>query len=92
MKALDEKETEIRIIPKYIIARFMKSKKAFKIKHFQPVLCFFGVLKKDGQLHIHIRFDGKDEWTKEEDTLDIDVYIPKSEHEKIRNLLKVKAK
>lgn len=65
----------------------MKSKKAFKIKHFQPVLCFFGILKKDEQLHIHIRFDGKDERDNEEDTLDIDIYIPNSEHEKIRKLL-----
>jgi len=87
MKTLDEKETETQIVPKYIIARFMKSKKAFKIKHFQPVLCFFGILKKDGQLHIHVRFDGKDERDGEEDTLDIDMYIPKSEHEKIRKLL-----
>lgn len=87
MKELDEKELEIRIVPKYIIARFMRSKKAFKIRHFQPITCFFGILKKDKQLHIHLRFDGKDEWSTEEDTLDIDIYIPKGEHEKIRKLL-----
>jgi len=87
MKHLDEKRAEVSIVPKYIIARFMKSKKAFKIEHFQPVLCFFGILEKDRQLHIHVRFNGKDEWNKEEETLDIDIYIPQSEHEKIRKLL-----
>jgi hypothetical protein len=88
MKSLDEKEVEVKVVPKYAIARFMKSKKAFKIHHFQPILCFFGILKKDGQLHIHIRFNGRDEWTGEEDTLDIDVYIPKTEHNKILSLIK----
>jgi len=87
MKHLDEKKAEVSIAPKYIIARFMKSKKAFKTRHFQPMLCFFGILKKDGQLHIHVRFNGKDEWNNEEETLDVDIYIPKAEHEKIRKLL-----
>lgn len=88
MKKLDEKELEIRVFPEYSIVRFMKSKRAFKTEQSQPVMCFFGILRKDKQLHIHLRFEGKDEWSNEEDTLDIDTYIPKSEHEKIIRLLK----
>ena len=87
MKDLDKKCKEIKVVPKYIIARFMKQKTAFKIKHFEPVLCYFGILDTDGQLHIHVRFDGRDEWNKLEDTLDIDMYFPKEEIRKIRGLL-----
>jgi hypothetical protein len=87
MKNLDEKSDEVMIAPKYVISRFMKSHVAFKIKHFAPVLCSFGILKKDKQLHVHLRYDGTDEINKTQDTLDVDIYIPHEESKKLMLLL-----
>ncbi len=87
MKSFLEKKKEVRIKPQYVIIRFKESGRAFKIREFQPVLLFFGTLKNYNQLHIHLRFNGRDEETGEKETIDLDLYIPKSECWKIKNLL-----
>lgn len=91
MKELPEnKSEEIRLNVDYLICRFMKSKRAFKINQNQDGTWFtIKEVKEKGlypQYQIHIRFDGKDEWFNENETIDLDVYIKKEELDKLKQL------
>jgi len=77
---------EVWIKPDYLILRFMKSRKAYKTRQNQPMI--FTVKLIDGQVHIHVRFDGRDKWFNDMDTLDFDVYVPIKEFEKLLEMKK----
>ena len=80
---------EIILNPRYAIARFMSSKKAYKTKDFQPMWFTIKPIVEKAvgeQIQVHIRFEGIDEWHNDEkETLDIDVYIPIEEWEQKMN-------
>jgi len=74
----------------YLMCRFMNNKHAYKINQKQSGTWFtIKKIKEEGlheQYQIHIRFNGKDHWFKDEDTIDFDVYIPCDELKKIVDL------
>lgn len=80
MKKLPEKITEEKVVPlDYAIARFMRSKKAFKTGQGQEdAKCWFKVIKEKNvpsQVQLHFRFVGFDRWYGGQDDLDCDFYI-----------------
>lgn len=84
--------TEHWLKPSYAIARFMKSKKAFKTEQEQSMIFTMKVIREKNlpdQLQIHARFDCKDYYTGEKENLDIDVYIPFEEVKQIVNIKKL---
>lgn len=90
MKKLSESVSkEVWIKPSYAIARFMKSKKAFKTEQDQPMICTGKFIKEVNvpiQLQLHLRFDCKDHYDGEKEVFDLDLYIPVDEVEGIVNL------
>jgi len=81
---------EVFLRPSYVIARFMKSKVAFKTSQDQPMLCTIKPITEKGigdQVQIHLRFEGKDLLNKLDDVLDVDVYIPIEEWKKVVRLV-----
>lgn len=92
---MDEKEFETKkILPDklggevflqnvYAICRFMESKKAYKTKQNQPMILTLKptITSRElgPQIQLHLRFHGRDEWFKEEDTIDVDAYVPVEE-------------
>ena len=85
MKKLSDKTgKEVWINPRYLILRFMKSRKAFKIREFEKTIFTMKPVKEDNieeQIHIHLRFNGKDLWNNLDDVIDLDVYILKKDFE-----------
>ena len=80
---------EVWLRPRYVIARFMNKKTAFKTTDFQPVLLTIKPIIEENigkQIQLHLRFKGKDYWNNLSDTLDIDVYIPFNEWKKIKEV------
>jgi hypothetical protein len=81
---------EIWMKPRYAIARFMNNKSAFKTTENQDMIFTMKpIIEKNcpPEIQIHLRFDGKDFWNGQKDTLDIDVYIPTEEFLKIFSLI-----
>jgi len=92
MKELSKKiSNEIWLKPRYAIARFMKKKIAFKTNEFQPMIFTLKIIKEkliEEEIQLHLRFKGKDFWNNLDDDLDIDIYIPVKEFEKVKELSK----
>ena len=72
---------EIFIKPRYVNARFMKSKVAFKsIDNSEKALMTAKFVEEKNcpiELQIHVRLDGRDYFNKMDDLLDVDIYIEK---------------
>ena len=76
--------------PNYAILRFMKSKKAYKTKENQNMICTFKIVKEPNlafEVQVHLRFEGNDSWFNEKDTVDLDLYIPLLEWNKLKDMV-----
>jgi len=77
----------------YAIARFMGSKKAYKTEQNPSGVIFSMKRIRDErvghQVHLHLRFSGRDRVYAGEDVLDIDVYVPVEEWAKAEKVLGV---
>jgi len=82
---------EVWLHPRYAIARFMKTKTAFKtLDNSNNTLMTAKVIQEKNipkQLHIHFRMDGKDYWNKLDDIIDIDLYIGMENLEQLAKLI-----
>ncbi|MBK5093192.1 MAG: hypothetical protein JJE48_06725 [Actinobacteria bacterium] len=77
---------EVWIKPDYAIARFMGSKVAFKTVGDSGMICTAKPIQernREPQVQLHVRFIGTDVWKGVKDTVDIDVYIPLDEWDKL---------
>jgi hypothetical protein len=75
----------------YVICRFMKQKKAYKTSQNQSNVIF--TVKKvkeenlEPQYHLHLRFNGRDVWFNDNDSIDVDFYINEKEFTKILSII-----
>ena len=79
---------EVWLKPSYAIARFMGAKVAFKTRQDDAMICTIKPIKEGTlppQVQIHLRFTGNDLWEGLRETLDIDIYVPLTEWEKIKD-------
>ena len=86
---------EVWLNPNYAIARFMGSKRAYKTKQDQKMICTVKIVNEKNlplEAHVHLRFEGTDTWFNEKDTLDLDLYVPLSEWSKLKDLTVTEAK
>ena len=67
----------------YIIARFMKSKRAYKANNQTITIEPIQEKNCEPQIHMWIRCNVKDHWNNKKEFLDIDLYIPIMEFLKI---------
>lgn len=77
---------EIWLNPRYAIARSMGRQFAFKTLDNQPMICTLKKIQENYaglQVQFHLRFEGRDSETNVEDVLDIDVYIPFQEFQRL---------
>jgi len=73
----------------YVMARFVTHELGFKIKQDDPKVFFSAkYIPEENQIAIHLRTPVKDEWNNLHDFLDIDIYFPRAELDKIKELLK----
>ncbi|MDH5439961.1 MAG: hypothetical protein OEY31_05110 [Candidatus Bathyarchaeota archaeon] len=66
----------------------MKSKIAYKTKDHQPMIFTLKPIEEEGigrQVQMHLRFEGEDRWNHKEDVVDVDVYLPIAECDKMVN-------
>jgi len=88
MKELPPKiSQEIFLNVDYCILRMNKHVETYKIDQKQPHTFFtFKQIQEKNlpkQHHIHLRFNGKDDFSDCKDTIDIDIYIPINELSKL---------
>lgn len=75
----------------YVICRFMHKKRAYKTSQNQSKVIF--TIKKvkevnlEPQYHLHLRFNGKDLWYNDSDSIDVDFYIHEKEFTKILSII-----
>jgi hypothetical protein len=79
---------QCRLLLNYAMLHFVNSKLGFKIPEADPT-AFFNAswIKEKKELQIHLRMPVKDEWFNLIDYVDIDIYFPQNELEKIKGLL-----
>lgn len=74
----------------YAMARFVKSEIGLKTEQKDPRVFFSAKLIQDrDEIAIHLRMPLKDKWNNLLDFLDIDIYFPTGEIEKINRLLQI---
>ena len=79
---------QCNLLLNYAMLRFVNSKLGFKISEADPK-AFFNAswIKEKKELQMHLRMPVKDEWKNLVDYVDIDIYFPQNELEKIKGLL-----
>ena len=71
----------------YAMVRFVRNELGFKIKQGDPKVWFaFKRIPEKKQLVIHLRMPAKDKWNNILEFLDIDIYFPQDELEKVKEL------
>ena len=80
---------QCHLILNYAMLRFVESELGFKIQEADPK-AFFNAswIKEKKELQMHLRMPVKDEWKNLVDYVDIDIYFPQNELQKIKGLIK----